>query len=198
MKQIFTITDKKIIEELLAEVEYGSLALCKENRPYSVPLNFVKVGDVLYFHGAKRGRKIDILKENSYASLSVVKSYSMIQSYFSSKENLACPATQFFKSIIIDGKVEFVEEYDEKVMALEALMQKLQKEGRYKPLSEEVYEKAINATTLYKLIPEETQAKFKFGQHLTQERFEMILKHLQERGSEVDMQTVKMMQGFRS
>ena len=44
---------------------------------------------------------IDILKNNQFASFSVVESYSMIQSYFSSNDKLACPATQFFKSIIM-------------------------------------------------------------------------------------------------
>lgn len=197
MKQIFEIQDETIINEMLQTVEYGTLALCKENKPYSLPLNFVKIGDVIYFHGSKKGRKIDILQENSLASLSVVKSYSLIQSYFSSDEGLACPATQFFKSIIIDGKIEFIDEYSEKANALEALMQKLQSEGGYKPLSEAIYKRAIGATTIYKLIPQEIRAKFKFGQHLTQERFDMILKHLKDRGTEVDIQTLKMMKSLR-
>jgi nitroimidazol reductase NimA-like FMN-containing flavoprotein (pyridoxamine 5'-phosphate oxidase superfamily) len=117
----------------------------------------------------------------------------MIQSYFSSNDELACPATQFFKSIIIDGEIKFVENYDEKVKVLSELMKKLQKEGKHKPLSDEVYQKAINATTIYKLIPNEIKAKFKFGQHLNQERFDMIIKHLEERGNKKDTLTIKLM-----
>ena len=193
MKTIFKIEDASIVNQMLDEAEYGTLALCADNKPYSLPINFMYLDDVVYFHGAKRGRKIDILKVNTFASFSVVESYSLIQSYFSSSDGLACPATQFFKSVIIDGQIEFVEDYDEKVTALTTLMKKHQPEGEYRPLSEDVYTKAVNATTLYKLVPKETSAKFKFGQNLTIERFDMIVEHLRARGSEKDLATVQQM-----
>jgi nitroimidazol reductase NimA-like FMN-containing flavoprotein (pyridoxamine 5'-phosphate oxidase superfamily) len=193
MKQIFEIKDKKIIKQVLDSVEFGTLAICFDDKPYSLPLNFVELNDKIYFHGSKQGRKIDILKNNKLASFSVVKSYSLIPSYFSSNDALACPATQFFKSVIVDGRIEFVEEYDEKVEALSALMKKLQKEGGYKPLDEEIYKKSVNATIVYKLIPKNIKAKFKFAQHLNQERFDMIVKHLELRGSKKDILTAEMM-----
>ena len=197
MKQVFEIKNKTIIKEVLNNAEYGTLAICNNNKPYSLPINFVELNNEIYFHGSKKGRKIDILKNNQFASFSVVESYSMIQSYFSSNDELACPATQFFKSIIIDGEIKFVENYDEKVKVLSELMKKLQKEGKYKPLSEEVYQKTINATKIYKLIPNEIKAKFKFGQHLNQERFDMIIKHLEERGNEKDILTIKLMKKLK-
>jgi nitroimidazol reductase NimA-like FMN-containing flavoprotein (pyridoxamine 5'-phosphate oxidase superfamily) len=197
MKQIFEMKDKKLIETFLKSVEYGTLAICIDNRPYSVPLNFVNIDDVFYFHGAKRGKKIDILKQNMQASFSVVKSYSMIQSYFSSIEELACPATQFFKSVIADGTITFVDSREEKVMVMSALMQKLQPEDGYKPLSEGIYKKALDATMVYKLEAKELCAKFKFGQHLTQDRFDMILEHLEKRGNDVDAKTSVVMQELK-
>jgi len=39
--------------------------------------------------------------------------------------------------------------------------------------------------------------KFKFGQHLSEERFEMIVSHLEERGTKIDMRTIEMMQEQR-
>ncbi len=197
MKQIFEITDKRRINQVLDDTEYGTLALCRDNRPYSLPVNFVRVGDVLYFHGSLRGKKIDILKENPLVSFSVVRAYSMIQSYFSSKDNLACPATQFFKSVMIDGKIVFVEDYNEKVMALSKIMEKLQPEGKYRALSDEVYQKVINATAVFKLEAKSIRAKFKFGQHLSKDRFEMIIKHLEGRGEEADIATIREMKSLR-
>ncbi len=198
MKSIFKVENLEIIYEVLDKAQYGTLAICRDDKPYSLPLNFVRIDDNLYFHGSKKGRKIDILKANLFASFSVVESYSVISSYFSSKENLACPATHFFKSVIIDGKIEFVENYEEKVQAVAALMQKLQKEGKYKPLEDEVYEKMIDSTTIYKLNIVKTGAKFKFGQHLSQERFDMILEHLQKRGDKRDIETIKLMEELRN
>jgi uncharacterized protein len=193
MKSVFKITDPLIIDDTLSTIEYGTLALCVDNTPYSVPLNYVHDGDIIYFHGAKKGKKMQILKENANASFSVVQSYSVIQSYFSSTEQLACPATHFFKSIIIDGKIQMVESYDEKVKALSLLMKKLQKEGGYKPLDDKVYEKMINAVAVYKLNPKDINAKFKFGQNLSDERFDMVIEHLKNRATKVDNATIEMM-----
>ncbi|MFK5882558.1 MAG: pyridoxamine 5'-phosphate oxidase family protein [Sulfurospirillum sp.] len=197
MKSIFEIKDQDNIDEVLQSVEYGTLAICFENRPYSVPLNFVKFGESIYFHGSKSGKKMKILEKNPLASFSVVESCSIIPSYFSSKENLACPATQFFKSVTIDGNIVFVDDYGEKTEALSALMKKLQKEGRYKDLNEAVYKKAIDATTIYKLVPKTIRAKFKLGQHLSQERFDMIIENLGKRGTKKDLSTMKLMKKFK-
>jgi nitroimidazol reductase NimA-like FMN-containing flavoprotein (pyridoxamine 5'-phosphate oxidase superfamily) len=197
MKQIFEITNKETINEVLNNIEYGTLAICSQNKPYSLPINFVEINNDIYFHGSKKGRKIDILKDNQYASFSIVESYSIIQSYFSSNDKLACPATQFYKSIIIDGEIKFVENYDEKVKVLSELMKKLQKEGKYKPLSQKIYQKAINSTTIYKLIPSDIKAKFKFGQHLNKERFDMIIKHLKQRGDKKDISTIELMKELK-
>jgi len=193
VKKIFEIKDEEVIKEMLDSAEYGTLAICVEDKPYSLPINFVEIDGNIYFHGAKRGRKIDILRKNQFVSFSVVEPLSMIDSNFSSKDGLACPATQFFKSIIIDGVIEFIEKYDEKVNMLSTMMKKLQKEGGYRPLSEEVYKKAINATLIYKLVPNQIKAKFKFGQNLTKERFEMIVEHLELRGTEKDKITIELM-----
>ncbi len=198
MKQIFEIKDDAMIDAVLSRQEYGTLALCADDKPYSVPLNFVTMDGAIYFHGGASGRKIKILKKSTYAAFSVVEAQAMIPSYFSSTEGLACPATQFFKSIMIEGEIVFVEAYEEKVKALEALMQKLQPEGRYRPLEQKAYLKAIHATTVYKLIPKERRAKFKFGQHLDQKRFDMILSHLEERGTQIDTEIAIMMRELRS
>ena len=59
--------------------------------------------------------------------------------------------------------------------------------------SDEVYQKTINITQVYKIVPIEIRGKIKLGQHLPQERFEMILEHLSTRGSEIDKLTVEEM-----
>ncbi len=129
MKKVFQITDKHIINEVLDKAEYGTLAVCHENKPYAVPLNFVRIEENIYFHGALKNKKMKILEQNTHVSFSVVESYSIIASFFSSTEGLACPATHFFKSVSIDGIAEVVENREEKAMMFEAMMKKLQPEG---------------------------------------------------------------------
>jgi nitroimidazol reductase NimA-like FMN-containing flavoprotein (pyridoxamine 5'-phosphate oxidase superfamily) len=197
MKQIFEIKDKVIIHSVLDRVEYGTLALSVDSVPYAVPVNFVRVEDDIYFHGALSNKKMKILAKNPRVSFSVVEEYSLIASFFSSTEGLACPASQFFKSVSIEGDVEIVNARDEKAMMFEALMKKLLPEGGYKPFLDEAYDKAIKATAVMKIIPTETRAKFKLGQHLDDERFAMIVKHLKERGTKTDRETVALMKEFR-
>jgi len=197
MNQIFEIKDSVIINSVLDRVEYGTLALSVDNVPYAVPVNFVRIEDTIYFHGALSNKKMKILDQNPRVSFSVVEEYALIASFFSSTEGLACPATQFFKSVSIEGNVEIVEARDEKAMMFEALMQKLQPEGGYKPFSDEAYDKAMKSTAVMKIIPTKIRAKFKLGQHLDDQRFTMIVKHLEERGTEVDRETVALMREFR-
>jgi nitroimidazol reductase NimA-like FMN-containing flavoprotein (pyridoxamine 5'-phosphate oxidase superfamily) len=197
MNPYFEITDKALINDVLDRVEYGTLAVCDEKRAYAVPLNFVRIADELYFHGALSNKKMKILVQNPYASFSVVEKYALIDSDFSSTEGLACPATQFFKSVSMDGLITMVESREEKEKMFEALMQKLQPKGGYKPFEDQAYDKALKATAVYKLIPSNLSCKFKFGQNLSNERFEMIVEHLTKRATPSDMATIELMKEYR-
>jgi nitroimidazol reductase NimA-like FMN-containing flavoprotein (pyridoxamine 5'-phosphate oxidase superfamily) len=193
MNPHFEIKDIHQIHSVLDSVEYGTLALSVRDEPYAVPLNFVRIGESIYFHGALNNKKMKMLSRNLKVSFSVVENYALIDSNFSTTEGLACPATQFFKSVSIDGVVEMVERREEKAEMFESLMQKLQPKGGYKPFNEKVYDTALNSTATYKLVPTTVSCKFKFGQHLTKERFEMILSHLEERDTDIDRKTIKLM-----
>ena len=197
MKKTFEIKDEKIISGILNAAEFGTLALCIENKPYSLPINFVEHEGEIYFHGAKKGKKITIMRENSYASFSVVEDYSLLPSYFSTDKGNACPATHMFKSVIIDGTIKFVDDYEEKVKAMSALMEKLQKEGKYIPLNHEMYKKALGATAIFKLVPTDKKAKFKLGQNFNEERFQRVITHLKERATQKDLETIKLLNEYR-
>ncbi len=198
MNPHFEIKDKEVIYDILDNTEYGTLALCVDNKPYAVPVNFVRIDDALFFHGAVKNRKMKMLEQNPTVSFSVVENYALIDSDFSSTDGLACPATQFFKSVSIDGVASVVEGRDEKAKVLEALMQKLQPKGGYRPFNDEVYDAPIKTTAVVKIEIQHISCKFKFGQHLNAERFEMIINHLQERGTKRDLETIKLMREQRA
>jgi nitroimidazol reductase NimA-like FMN-containing flavoprotein (pyridoxamine 5'-phosphate oxidase superfamily) len=61
MKKAFEITNKEQILEVLNNSSFGTLCLCFDNKPYSIPLNFVEFENEIYFHGAKKGKKMDII-----------------------------------------------------------------------------------------------------------------------------------------
>ena len=59
------ITDASEIEDILRKASVCRLALCDEGRPYIVPLCFGYKDNVLYFHSASAGKKLDILRKNN-------------------------------------------------------------------------------------------------------------------------------------
>ena len=197
MNPYFEITDKTLIYEVLDNAEYGTLALSIDDTPYAVPVNFVRIDDALYFHGALKNRKMKMLAQNPTVSFSVVESYALIDSDFSSTDGLACPATQFFKSVSIEGIASVVEGRDEKAKVFETLMQKLQPKGGYKPFSDNAYDTPIKTTAVVKIAIQKINCKFKFGQHLSEERFEMVVNNLLKRGTAIDKETVRVMQEQR-
>ncbi len=139
---------------------------------------------------------MDIIKENNNVSFSVISDSIIIPSYFSSTENLACPVSAFFKSIIIDGTAEIISTHKELVKIFSAMMEKLQPEGQYKSFESREYDKQLSAVSVVKINVKEMSAKFKFGQNLNSERFKMVIDHLDKRGRETDILTIKAMKQF--
>ena len=197
MKKIFSIDDDAVIHGLLDRLEYGTLALCDEGEPYSVPLNFVRLGKRLCFHGSPAGRKMRALARHPRGSFSAVEPYALIPSTFSSDGGLACPATQFFLSVTAEGPLALVEDLEEKAKILEGLMAKLQPEGGYRPLEEEIYRKSLEKTAVFCLQMERLGAKAKAGQNLSPERFGRIVEHLERRDGPRDRETLRLMRVLR-
>jgi nitroimidazol reductase NimA-like FMN-containing flavoprotein (pyridoxamine 5'-phosphate oxidase superfamily) len=91
-------------------------------------MNFVRIENNIYFHGARSGEKIE--GQGKSASFSAYKSLSIIPSYWSDEKS-ACPAIALFQSVIVKGQFEQVDSLEVKAMALQKLMEKLQPEGKY-------------------------------------------------------------------
>lgn len=189
----FEVKDPKQLEMLLDGCEYGTLCLIDGDEPYGVPLNFVWYEQSVCFHGSKEGRKMEVMAKNSKASFSVVKPLSLIPSYFSNTRS-ASPATQFFISAHMVGKIEIVSDADLKCAMLTALMQKLQPEGGYDAIDAKnpIYTKMIEQTGLFRFVPDSISLKFKAGQNLTEERKKLLIEKLSERGNDLDKLTVEM------
>ncbi len=59
------ITDRQDIDAVIRNSPAGRLGLSDDGEPYVVPLCFGYDGDALYFHCAKEGRKLDIIRRNN-------------------------------------------------------------------------------------------------------------------------------------
>lgn len=189
----FDIKNHEALLELLASCEYGTLCLSDEKTPYGVPLNFAWWEEGIVFHGAKEGKKVELITRNPKAYFSVVKPYAFIPSHFSHTTS-ACPATQFFASVSLEGEVSVLENSAEKAKGLNALIQKLQPEGHYETISETnpIYTKMLEATAVFYLKAKQTSFKLKMGQNLNKERKIGLIEELEKRGSALDIETVRL------
>ena len=189
----FDIKNHEALLELLASCEYGTLCLSDEKTPYGVPLNFAWWEEGIVFHGGKEGKKVELITRNPKAYFSVVKPYAFIPSHFSHTPS-ACPATQFFASVSLEGEVSVLENSAEKAKGLNALIQKLQPEGHYETISETnpIYTKMLEATAVFYLKAKQTSFKLKMGQNLNKERKIGLIEELEKRGSALDIETVRL------
>lgn len=97
-----------------SEVCYLGLA-DKNATPYCVPLNMVREGDAFYFHCAKEGKKIDMMRQNPLVSVACT-SYS---------EVVPDKETAYYSSAIFAGRAEELTALDEKLHAMRLLCNKL-------------------------------------------------------------------------
>lgn len=190
----FDVKDKNSINEILQACEYGTLSLISEGKPYVVALNFVFFENSIFFHGAKEGKKIEAIKSNPNASFLVVKPYSFIPSYFSDTM-AACPATQFFASVLFEGTISFIEDGNIKAKVLNALMKKFQSEDSFEEISYEkaMYTKMLDKTAIFELKPENISCKIKVGQNLNEEKRNRLMEKLKSRDLGIDEETIKQM-----
>jgi len=195
VKQPFNITDPALIAAMLDAIPYGVLALGGE-RPYAVPVNFVWLDGAIWFHSSPKGKKMRLIAAHPQVSFNVVRDELIIPSFFSSREGLACPASSFSRSVTIDGTAAIVSSREEIARAFTAMMEKLQPQGGYTAFDSAAYDAKFAAIAMVRIEVESLSAKFKFGQNLSPERFAMVLDHLEQRGSELDLLTAQSMRQF--
>lgn len=194
----FAVEDRREAEQFLEEMSYGFLGTAGENGdPAITPLNFVYFRGALYFHGSQIGAKMDNLRRQSRVCFCVAREYALIPSYFTDAK-YACPATAFFKSVLIRGRAEIVQDPAEKAEVFASFMRKLQPEGGYAPidLNDEGYARQIRGTAIVKIRVEEMTAKFKFGQNWPEEKRSRVERQLLERGRDADADTVEQMRRY--
>lgn len=121
------IKDTAQIDEILANAHVGRLGtIGKDGYPIIKPLNFVHTGGHIYFHSAMGGEKIeDILRDDR-----VCFEIDVPIRYVKAAGN-PCSAFYLYRSVILKGRAEIIEDSEEKRMVLKALMEKYQPEGGY-------------------------------------------------------------------
>jgi nitroimidazol reductase NimA-like FMN-containing flavoprotein (pyridoxamine 5'-phosphate oxidase superfamily) len=121
------------IEEIIAKCEVCNLSMVDNNGlPYVVPMNFGYQNNTIYFHGAPKGKKFDILKNNPKVCISFSTDHELRYQ----NEKVACSWSMKYRSVIAYGKVKFIDESEKKIEALNIVMKNYtDKEFKYSPPS---------------------------------------------------------------
>lgn len=152
------------IAEFLNSEHVGRVASTdKEGFPQIIPMNFVFINEAIYMHSYTRGEKLDNIRANPKVGFEVDREVEFLPSYFSSPTD-ASQADTLYISVVIKGDGIIVNDMNEKTMALNALMEKYQPEGRYDKLTSDM--PVINEVAIIKVIPKTIKGKYKIGQHM--------------------------------
>ena len=189
------LTERDRLEALLSEIGHGTLAsVGPDGWPVLRPLNFVLHDGAVYFHGAHKGEKMDVLADDDRVSFLAVKDYSIIPSFFTDPER-ACPATQYFRSVLARGRASVVDDPEEKALVLQALMEKLQPEGGFVPITADdpLYNSDIKGTAIIRMDVDEMVGKENLAQDQASTLRDSVETGLEERGTPLDAETLTAM-----
>lgn len=100
---------------VIDKCEYATLAFTDAaGLPYAVPLTIVRIGNGIYFHGARSGKKAELLAASPRVCLSAVGDTNRLNTEFSTE----------YESAIVFGQVAEVTDESEKITALYALCER--------------------------------------------------------------------------
>lgn len=113
------LTFKPELEAIIEKCDVCSLAMVdSDGAPYVIPMNFGYAGDHIYFHSARSGKKIGILKSNPRVSVAFSTDHELRWV----NEEVACSWGMKYRSVLAHGLMEFIDDYDAKVEALKVIM----------------------------------------------------------------------------
>lgn len=139
------ITDYNKMLTIMKQCDCCRIGFYDEDEVYIVPLNFGFLEEnkqlILYFHSASVGRKIDLIAKRPKVGFEMDSKHELTTA------DIACEYSFLYQSIIGNGVVSIVDEYEEKIRGLNCIMHHLtnQKQWDYAPTM-------VNRVSVFKLV----------------------------------------------
>ncbi len=114
------INDDKMIDDIICKSKICRIGFNDNGVAYIVPMNFGYVNEdgkrVFYFHSAKVGRKVELIKSKAVVGFELDTSYELWEA------DIACDFSAGYQSVIGTGEISVVEDVDIKEKALTEIM----------------------------------------------------------------------------
>lgn len=151
-------TDTAVIEEFLAKSRTGVIGISGSFYPYCVPVNYIWKNGAVYFHGLGSGKKIQLLQDNPMVCFTVYQEFGTV------KDPVPCHADTAYRSVMLFGQAEKLEDFNEIAEVLQAIVDKFLPDfykSRISPALAEKYRSAQDnkAVAVYKIMPVDRTAK---------------------------------------
>lgn len=147
--------DRETIYAILDDAFICHVGFAVDGQPYVIPTGYARIGDHLYIHGSSASRMLRTLSEgvDVCVTVTLVDGLVLARSAFHHSIN--------YRSVVVLGKAELVEDREEKERALEAFTEHIIP-GRWSEVRWP-NELELKATSVLKLRIEEASAKIRTG-----------------------------------
>lgn len=115
------IFDHDELERIIQRCEVCYVGMADSNaQPYVLPFNFAFADNVVYLHSAQEGTKMDILRAHPGVCIAFSTDHQLRHSH----EEVACSYGMKYRSVLVHGSVEFIDDFEEKQRVLNLIMKK--------------------------------------------------------------------------
>ena len=117
MRTLF-IQNREEIDNVIRACKTCYLAMSDNDFPYVLPMNFALDGNTVIMHSAQSGRMWETLKKNQNVCINWIIGEDLAWQ----DVKVGCSYRVKSKSVLVEGKVEFIDGFDEKTRCLNLLM----------------------------------------------------------------------------
>jgi uncharacterized protein len=124
------VTDINVLHDLICKTQVCRIALVDGDKPYLAPMNFGFDGTYLYFHAARQGQKIDILRKNPRICIEFEQNVALVPG------KKPCDYGFHYMTVICHGQAEFLDVLEEKRWALHQIIRQYEPDWQRYNLNE--------------------------------------------------------------
>lgn len=114
----YFITNREEIDQIIRSCKTCWLAMSDKGFPYVLPMNFALDGNSVILHSAQHGRMWETIKSNPQVCIN----WTLGEELAWQDVKVGCSYRVKSKSVIVEGIVEFIDDFDEKTRCLDLLM----------------------------------------------------------------------------
>lgn len=133
------ISDMRMIEKIIKNADVCRIAMANNNIPYQVTMNFGYLPGMepkMFFHCAKDGRKLDMIKKNNYVCFELDTDHQL----YTGKR--ACDWGMSYSSVVGYGNISIINDKEDKISGLNCIMSHYGEDNKF------TYDEKILSMTL--------------------------------------------------